>query len=47
IMVGNTGQAINLREEDLTDENDENVKDSTTPTISSQSLSNDKVFVVV
>ncbi|CAF5183488.1 unnamed protein product, partial [Rotaria magnacalcarata] len=46
-MVGNTGQAINLREEDLTDENDENVKDSTTPTISSQSLSNDKVFVVV
>ncbi|CAF2677501.1 unnamed protein product, partial [Rotaria sp. Silwood2] len=45
--VTNSGQSINLREEDLTDENDENSKDLTTPIISSLSSSNDKIFVVV
>ncbi|CAF1294668.1 unnamed protein product [Rotaria sp. Silwood1] len=47
ILVTNSGQSINLREEDLTDENDENSKDLTTPIISSLSSSNDKIFVVV
>ncbi|CAF3881254.1 unnamed protein product, partial [Rotaria sordida] len=49
IQITNSGQLINLREEDLTDENDENSKDLTTPIISSSSSSssNDKIFVVV
>ncbi len=40
----NTGRSLNVREEDNTDENEENLKDSTTPLTSSL---NDKIFVVV
>lgn len=44
--MANAGQPLNLREEDLGDENDENTKDLTTP-LTSFSSSNDKIFVVV
>ena len=40
----NAGRSINLREEDNTEENEENLKESTTPILST---SNDKIFVVV
>ncbi|CAF1082643.1 unnamed protein product [Adineta steineri] len=47
IAVTNSERSLNLREEDTTDENDENFKESSTPLISSLSSSNDNIFVVV
>ncbi|CAF1653527.1 unnamed protein product, partial [Adineta ricciae] len=47
ILVTNAGRSLNLREEDTTDENEDNLKESSTPLISSIPSSSDKIFVVV